>query len=275
MSNNSQKLPVGVDDCARIATHTLEREGYQPGGAGNNWVSGQREIHRALIICDPSPDGTWVNVVVSSSSMDFNASGYQQRLLMSRIAEIARDQRFDDHDRDRDANREHDRDRDADRDSDHDRDRDANRDGARWFTMTWQQPLPPNPFAAGQEPNHPVPQYVCRALHEGSMIPGKTVTAGTTDCLIAYHNVEVRKITFDVLTGDAGDYVWALPNAGRPPLVTGNQGTTQFRSCRYELFVRNANKGLQVGREEAGKCIVGYKGLAYTSDQYEVLALNR
>ncbi len=256
MSHDAQKFPIGMDDCARIGRRTLEREGYQIGATGNNWVSGTREIHRALILCDAAPDGTWTNVIVSSNTQEFASAGNEQRLLMDRMADVVNNRRFDDRDRDRD--------RDGDRDR---------RPG--WVSMTDQQQLPGNAVPGGKEPNHPFPQFVCRAQHEGNLVPGKTVTAGSTDCLIAYQGMEVRNISFDILTGDPNDYVWAAPNAGRKPLYTGNESGQQLRSCRFELHVRNEDKGLQVGKEAGGKCFVGYKGIAYSSDQYEVLYPNR
>ncbi len=262
MSNDAQKLPISVDECARIGRRTLEREGYQIGAAGNNWVSGTREIHRALILCDAAPDGTWTNVIVSSNTQEYALPGSEQKLLMKRMADVMDRQRFEDRDRDRD----------GDRDRDRDRDRDYR---PAWLSMTDQQPLPGNAVPGGKEPNHPIPQYVCRAQYEGNLVPGKTVTAGSTDCLIAYQGMEVRNVAFDVLTGDADDYVWAAPNAGRIPLYTGNEGGVQLRSCRFELHVHNEDKGLQVGKEAGGKCSVGYKGIAYSSDRYEVLYPNR
>jgi hypothetical protein len=141
--------------------------------------------------------------------------------------------------------------------------------------MATQQPLPANAVPGGKEPNHPVPQYVCRADHEGNLIPGKTVTTISTDCYIPYHETEVRKLAFDVLTGDADDYVWAPPNAGRQPLYTGKEGGAQLRSCRFELRVRNEDRGVQLGKEAGGKCAVSYKGAVYTSQIYEVLYPNR
>ena len=258
VSHDGQKFPVSVDECALIGKRTLEREGYQVGAAGNNWVSGARDIHRALILCDTAPDGTWAHVIVSSNTPEYEVSGNEQRLLMGRVVDVMTNRRFEDRDRDRDGDRDRDRDR-----------------RPAWFSMTSQQPLPANGVPGGREPNHPVPQYVCRAQHEGNLVPGKTVTAGSTDCFIAYQELEVRKIAFDILTGDADDYVWMAPNAGRRPLFTGNEGGIQLRSCRFELNVRNEDKGLQVGKEAGAKCTVSYKGIAYSSDRYEVLYATR
>lgn len=101
------------------------------------------------------------------------------------------------------------------------------------------------------------------------------MTTGSTDCFIPYGAMEVRKLAFDVLTGDADDYVWAPPNAGRTPLYTGNEGGARLRSCRFELRLRNEDRGVQLGKEAGGKCVVGYKGIVYTSENYEVLYPNR
>ena len=142
--------------------------------------------------------------------------------------------------------------------------------------MSSQQTLPGNAVAGGREPNHPVPQYVCRAEQDGNWVPGKTVTAGgSTDCLIPYRDTEVRKTTYDLLTGDSDDYVWAVPDGGRSPFYTGTEGGTQLRSCRYELRVGGDNKGRHIGKELGSRCFVSYKGVAYPSDRYEVLYRNR
>src|SRR5215510_657449 len=183
MSRDAQKFPSSVDECTRIGTRTLEREGYQVGSSGDNWVSGSRDIHRALVICHAVPDGTWADVIVSSNAQEYAVAASEQRLLMSHMAEAIRNRRFDS---DRD---------DRDRDRYRDRDRRGN-----WLNMTSQQPLPGNAIPGGREPNHPVPQYVCRAEQEGNWVPGKTVTAeGSTDCFIASRGMEVRKSTYDLL----------------------------------------------------------------------------
>jgi hypothetical protein len=267
MSHDAQKFPISVEDCTRMGKRTLEREGYQMGTAGDNWVSGSREIHRALIMCHGAADGTWVDLVVSSNAQEYNVPSSEQRLLMNHMIDVINNRRFETDREDRD----HDRDRDRDWDRDRDRDHRAN-----WLTMTVQQPVPGNAIAGGKEPNHPVPQFVCRAEHEGNWVPGKTVTAlSSTDCLIPYREMEVRKTTFDVLTGDHDDYVWMAPNGARRPFYTGNEGAAQLRSCRFELYVRNEDKGLQVGKEASGRCFVGFKGITYSSDRYEVLYASR
>lgn len=261
MSHDAQQFPVAEEVCARIGKRILERDGYQVGSSGNNWAYGSRDIHRALIICNTAPEGTWADVVVSSNAQEFAVASSEQRLLMSHMADALRNPRFD-----------------SDRD---DRDRDRDRDGDRgsrgnWLNMTGQQPLPDNAIPGGKEPNHPVPQYVCRAEQEGNWVPGKTVTFGSsTDCLIPYRNTEVRKNIYDILTGDPDDYVWAVPDSRRPPFYTGAEGGTQLRSCRYDLRVNGDNKGEHIGKEVGSKCFVSYKGVAYASDRYEVLYRNR
>lgn len=266
MSYDGQKFPVSVDECMRMATLTLEREGYQVGSSADNGIYGSRDIHRALIICRAAPDGTWANVVVSSNAQENTVAGSETRLIMSHMAEAVRYPRFDP---DRDS-------RDRDRDSNRGRDRERARDPrGTWIIMTSQQPLPSNAIAGGTEPNHPVPQYVCRAEQEGNSVPGKTVTSGgSTDCLIPYRNTEIRTNTYDLLTGDPDDFVWGIPDPGRPPFYTGREGNVQLRSCRFELRVRGDNKGRHLGKEAGGKCFVSYKGVAYPSDRYEVLYRN-
>jgi len=257
MSHDAQRFPISVDECTRIGTRTLQRDGYQVGSSGDNWVSGSRDIHRALVMCHAAPDGTWADVIVSSNAQEYAVAASEQRLLMSHMADSIGNRRFD-------GNRD-------DRDRDRDRDRRGN-----WLNMTNQQALPSNAVAGGREPNHPIPQYVCRAEQDRNLIPGKTVTAeGSTDCFIAYQNMEVRKTTYDLLTGDPDDYVWAVPDGGRPSFYTGSEGGVQVRSCRYELRVGGDSKGRQVGKEMGSRCFVSYKGVAYPSDRYEVLYRNR
>jgi len=258
IAHDAQRFPTGVDDCARSGRRALERGGYQIGATGDNWVEGSRDIHRALIICSAAADGTWANVIVSSNAQEFAVAGSEERLLMGRLADALRNARYD---------------RD-DRDGDRDRDRDRDRRGL-WLGMTSQQQLPGNAVLGGKEPNHPVPQYVCRAEQDGNWVPGKTVTSGSTDCLIAYRNTEVRKTTYDLLTGDADDYSWGVPDGGRPPFYTGTEGGVQLRSCRYELRVNGDNKGTHIGKEMGNRCYVSYKGIAYPIDRYEVLYRNR
>jgi len=311
MWQGEQTFPISVEDCTRMAKRVLERQGYQAGTAGGNWVYGSRDIHRALIQCRAEQDGTWANVVVASNAQEAAVAGSEEKLLMNSLAGIMRNPRVEpppgsyrnscqeiemngddlyaqcrardgqwvrtrlDHaDQCGDignnngqltCNQSVDHD---DRDSDRDRDRDRRPD---WFSMTSQQPLPANVVPGGQEPNHATPQYVCRAQQDGNWVPGKTVTAFGTDCLIAYHDMEIRKTSFDILTGDPDDYAWMAPNIGRPPLYTGNEGGAQLRSCRFELYVNNSNKGRHLGKEAGGKCVVSYKGGAYSSDRYEVL----
>lgn len=258
MSQDSQRVPVSVDDCGRLARQVLERQGYRPGSSGYNWVYGSRDIHRALIQCHPGPDGTWADVIVASNAQETAVAASEQRVLMSSMAEILRNPRGD-----------WDRDRDKDRDRDRDRDRDGER-RTNWFSTTSQQTLPPNLIAGGQEPNHSAPQYVCRAEQDGNWVPGKTVTSFGTDCLIAYRETEVRKTSYDILTGDADDFVWRGPNAG-PPFYTGNEGGVDLRSCRFQLYTENKDRGRHLGKEVGNKCVISYKGVAYSSNQYEVL----
>lgn len=263
MAQDSQRFSIGADDCTRMARRALERGGYQPGNNGNNWVLGSRDIHRAIIQCQSGSDGTWVNVVVASNTQDGAVAAGEQRLLMGAMADMVR---RPDWDRDRDR----DRGRDGDRDGDHDRDGDRDSGGRAWVGMATQQPLPGNAVPGGQEPNHSAPQYVCRAEQDGNLVPGKTVTSFGTDCLIAYREVEVRKTSYEILTGDGDDYQWRAPNAG-PPFFTGHENGADLRSCRFQLYTENKDRGRHLGKEVSGRCVVSYKGVAYSSDRYEVL----
>ncbi|HLJ90305.1 MAG TPA: DM9 repeat-containing protein [Candidatus Angelobacter sp.] len=259
MSHDAQKLPVSANECTRMGERTLRRAGYQVGPSDQNWVSGSRDIHRALILCHATPDGTWADVIISSNAQETAVAGSEQRLLMSYLLDMMRNGRGDDRDRDRDG----------------DRDRDRDRRG-NWVNMTGKQPLPSNAVPGGREPNHPVPQYVCRAELDGNWVPGKTVTAGdSNDCYVPYRDGEVRKASFDLLIGNPDEYVWARPDGGGSPFYTGTEGGGPLRSCRFELRVGGDNKGLHLGKEMGGRCFVSYKGVAYPSDRYEVLYRNR
>lgn len=258
MSQDAQRLPISVDDCTRAARRTLERAGYQPGSLVGNSVYGSRNINRALIQCQSGPDGTWANIIVASNTSDNGVAAGEQRALMGGMAEMVRRPDWD---------------RDRDRDRDGDRDHDRDRDSRAWFGMSSQQPLPGNAVPGGQEPGHSAPQYVCRAEQDGNLVPGKTVTSFGTDCLIAYREIEVRKTSYEILTGDGDDYVWMGPNNGRP-FFTGNEAGMQLRSCRFQLYTENKDRGRHLGKEMNGKCVVSYKGQAFASDRYEVLYRN-
>src|SRR6516164_4747261 len=117
MSHDAQKIPIGVDECTRAGKRTLEREGYQVGNSGDNWVSGSRDIHRALIVCHAAPDGTWADVIVSSNAQEYAVANSELRLLMSRMERAVRNAGFDDRDSDRSRDRDRDRDKDRDWDS--------------------------------------------------------------------------------------------------------------------------------------------------------------
>jgi Protein of unknown function (DUF3421) len=316
MYRGERKFSVSADECLRKAKRTLERQGYQVGNSGNDWVFASRDIHQALITCHAEPDGTWVTVVVASSAQEAAVAGSEGNLVMESMADLilkpqlpppagnyrvtCRDIRVSDDElyaecRTRNGQWVSTRLDRADRCGDVinidgqltcnqpppdrgyaniPRDRDDYR-RPRWFSTTSQQPVPDNAVPGGQEPNHPNPQYVCRAQRDGNWIPGKTVTSFGTDCLIAYRNMEVRINAYDVLTGDPDDYVWAAPNSGRVPFYTGNEGGVQLRSCRFELYVNNEDKGRHLGKEIDNRCVVSYKNQTYPNDRYEVLYPNR
>ena len=103
--------------------------------------------------------------------------------------------------------------------------------------ISWQRvqaPFSPNPGEGaiaggpGNDPNPGSPMYVCRALVQGSMVPGKWVQG---NCNVAFGNSEQIISSYEVAYGDAN---WVPYRGSTDGLVqTGNEANgSPLYSCR-------------------------------------------
>jgi hypothetical protein len=67
-SRGQQLLSITYEDCVRRATLALQAEGYRIDHAAGNFSVGMKEVHTAVIICNPLPEAKEVvNIVVGSN----------------------------------------------------------------------------------------------------------------------------------------------------------------------------------------------------------------
>jgi len=104
----------------------------------------------------------------------------------------------------------------------------------------------------GDSPEHGSPLYICRAVHEGGLQPGKWVKG---NCKITFNSKEVVARDYEVAYGEAE---WGPYNGNaRGLLQTGNEADgAPLYSCR----VRYQNHGYQPGRLANGRCAFPYDG---------------
>lgn len=143
-----------------------------------------------------------------------------------------------------------------------------------WVSQTPGDPLPRNAVLGGRELDG-TSQAVCHALHEGVIVPGKTVGKS---CNIAYDRREIVKNTFEVLTGANDQRLWGPPDAQATNFFGGDIDGDKVRICRAELRPTErdgASVGVHIGVERRGKCYVGFARLEYPVEQYQVLYSSR
>ncbi len=67
-SRGQQLLSITYEDCVRRATLALQAEGYRIDHAAGNFSVGMKEVHTAVLICNPLPEAKEVvNIVVGSN----------------------------------------------------------------------------------------------------------------------------------------------------------------------------------------------------------------
>jgi hypothetical protein len=67
-SRGQQLLAITYDECLRRAPQALQAEGYRIDYAGGNFAVGIKNVHTAVVICNPAPDAKLVvNTVVASN----------------------------------------------------------------------------------------------------------------------------------------------------------------------------------------------------------------
>ncbi|HEV2914299.1 MAG TPA: DM9 repeat-containing protein [Pyrinomonadaceae bacterium] len=147
----------------------------------------------------------------------------------------------------------------------------------QWVQARIGQPVPADAIAVGRESNGPndgVTQYVCRALVDKGMQPGKLI-AGR--CNIGYEGRELERPRYEVAVYAGG--AWGRPGAAGA-LVGGWENNRYLNVCRvryteeirvFTLLYRATDYGMHGGRLlEDGRCHFGYGGDEYESAEYEL-----
>lgn len=81
-ARGEQLLPINYDECMRRAKSGLGAEGYQIVGEGGAYITGQKEVHTGVIMCNVAPEGkVWANIVVASTARDGNVSVTERNKL--------------------------------------------------------------------------------------------------------------------------------------------------------------------------------------------------
>jgi|SRR5579872_2257406 len=240
-TNTDKRFDISVDECARLSRQALEREGYRIGNSGGTWVYGTRAIHHAFMNCHAVPSGSnWV-IVVASSATDAAVPSSERDILQHRMEELAGSG--------------------------------GSRPvlNGRWISLGQGDALPRNAVLGGRERDGRQ-QAVCHAFHEGNVLPGKTVGSS---CNVAYGGREFHAQNFEVLVGNTDENLWAAPTAQGSNFYAGQEGGQQIRACRAEITVEGSNVGLHLGKEVRGHCYMGYGGIEYVTDRYQVLYNSR
>ena len=67
-SRGQQLLPITYDQCVSRASQALQAEGFRIDHAAGDFAVGIKEVHTAVIMCNPGPEGKmWANIVVASN----------------------------------------------------------------------------------------------------------------------------------------------------------------------------------------------------------------
>ena len=131
--------------------------------------------------------------------------------------------------------------------------------------LRWQStraPYSPGPrtIAAGlgNDPEPGAPMYLCRAMVEGSLVPGKWVKG---NCNLAYGGREVVSRYYEIASGNASWRSFGNRN-DRGLIQTGyERDGTPLYSCRVRYRAMGRDLGYQPGKIVAGgKCDIAYGG---------------
>lgn len=136
----------------------------------------------------------------------------------------------------------------------------------KWVISTPFTPLPKNAVLSGHLFTSPI--YVCRAFHNGKLIPGKYLLSRSA-AVVTYNGQEVVKKNFEILVGD--HYRWVTSTSGLPA------GAVQVDRL-------GNNEPVYIGRSFYGgalipgkicppyRCLdIAFNGAAISLQSYEVL----
>lgn len=114
------------------------------------------------------------------------------------------------------------------------------------------------------------PLYLCRAIHDGTIYPGKYEKGS---CLISLNKTQYRKPIFQVLVNVPSENVtWSSTKAGGfLPLqgfafASGGDSKQKIYTCRAAY-----KAGLHPGRIADNQCFIGWRGAEIALSDYEIL----
>ena len=85
-SRGEQRLPITYEVAMQRAKAALIAEGYVNLNEGGAVISGFKEVHTAVIMCNVAPDATtWINIVVASNLNDATVPAGERVRLQNRM----------------------------------------------------------------------------------------------------------------------------------------------------------------------------------------------
>lgn len=112
--------------------------------------------------------------------------------------------------------------------------------------------------------------YLCRAIHEGTIYPGKYVNGS---CSISVNGVERHQKISQVLVNVPSEIVrWdSIKGEGFHPLhglafASGGDSAQKFNTCRAAY-----KAGLHPGRIVGSQCLIGWRGIEVAQSNYDIL----
>jgi len=82
-SRGQQSLALSYGDCVRRAPAALQAEGYRVDYAAGDFAVGVKQVHTAIVICSPAPDGKMlVHIVVASNG---EGGGNERQCLQAQM----------------------------------------------------------------------------------------------------------------------------------------------------------------------------------------------
>uniref|UniRef100_A0A336ML91 CSON003397 protein n=1 Tax=Culicoides sonorensis TaxID=179676 RepID=A0A336ML91_CULSO len=138
-------------------------------------------------------------------------------------------------------------------------------DGPGWIKCDGKE-LPGNAVVGGEYSG--VPLYVGRALHDGSLIPGK-INPNTATCFVGWNGNEFEKDEFEVLCGI--NSIWVKCSGANIPSNAFPGGKTHNGELLY-IGRANHNGTLAIGsvQKSYSACFVSYAEKEYEYKDYEI-----
>lgn len=126
----------------------------------------------------------------------------------------------------------------------------------------------PSNAVVGGEDHHGVPLYVGRALHDGSLIPGK-INLATGSCFVGWNGDAFEKTEFEVLCGI--NSIWVKCSGANIPSNAFPGGKTHSSEVLYiGRAVHNGHLPVGSVQKSYSACFVSYAEKEYEYKDYEI-----